>query len=101
MTIYLDTEYKCHVQPAAGRMAVEAPFFDGKCAAFIEGYRYLPAGHRWTRADGVVFRGEMAAPWKDCALLLAAQADYENMQDMEAALRLLGLSPTEEVTDNG
>jgi len=57
--------------------AAEAPFFDGKCPEFIEGYRFVPAGESWTRPDGVVFHGEMVAPWVPYPELDAAQREYE------------------------
>lgn len=47
---------------------------------YIEGYRFIPSGQTWTRADGVVFTGEMIAPWKPWAELDAAQREYEREQ---------------------
>ena len=55
MTVYLDNRFRCHPQGAEGLRAVNSTFFDGKCGAFIEGYRFVPEGERWVRADGVVF----------------------------------------------
>lgn len=80
MTIYIDTDYKCYAAIADGLTAVETDYFDGKCAAYIEGYRFVPAGQTWTRPDGVAFRGEMAAPWKPWRELDAAQRAYEQEQ---------------------
>lgn len=80
MTIYIDTDYKCHTSPATGLTAVETTAFDGKCAAYIEGYRLVPDGASWTRSDGEVFRGEMVAPWKPWEELDAAQREYEREQ---------------------
>ena len=77
MKVYIDDEFKCHTQAADGLTAVETDFFDGKCAAYIEGYRYVPAGQTWTREDGTVFTGEMVSPWKPWAELDAAQRAYE------------------------
>lgn len=77
MKIYLDSEFKCHVTDNGTMTAVETDFFDGKCDAFIEGYRFVPEGESWTREDGVVFQGEMIAPWKDYAGLDNAQREYE------------------------
>lgn len=57
--------------------AVETGFFDGKCDAFIEGYRLVPEGCMWTRADGAVFFGEMIAPALPSAVLEQAQHAYE------------------------
>ena len=76
-TIYIDSEYKCHVTDDGTMTAVETAFFDGKCDTFIEGYRFVPSGKSWTREDGVVFQGEMISPWKDYADLDAVQREYE------------------------
>lgn len=59
---------------------VETDFFNGKCATFVEGYLFIPAGSSWTRADGVVFHGEMIAPWKPYNELSMAQHEYEAQQ---------------------
>ena len=77
-TIYIDSEFKCHVYNNSAMVEVDVvDFFDGKCDAFIEGYRFIPAGQRWTREDGAVFDGEMVSPWKPYAELAAAQSQYE------------------------
>ena len=78
--IYLDSDFKCHISVADGRTQIETDAFDGKCDAYIEGYRFIPAGHTWARADGVVFTGEMIAPWKPWDELDAAQREYEREQ---------------------
>ena len=101
MTVYIDADFKCHVSDDGAMTAVETDFFDGKCAAYIEGYRYVPSGEVWTRPDGVVFPGEMVAPWKDWRQLDNAQRAYEREQyaameaelaDARAALEILGVS---------
>lgn len=80
MTIYIDTDYKCHTAPDSGLTAVETTAFDGKCTAYIEGYRFVPFGSTWVRSDGAVFQGEMIAPWKPWDGLDAAQREYEREQ---------------------
>ena len=80
MKIYIDSDYKCHATPADGLTAVETDFFDGKAPGYIEGYRFVPAGESWTREDGAVFSGEMAAPWKDWEELDKIQREYEREQ---------------------
>lgn len=80
MTIYIDTDYKCHTTTADGLTAVETNYFDGKCTAYIEGYRFVPSGSTWVRSDGVIFQGEMVAPWKPWDELDAAQREYEREQ---------------------
>lgn len=79
-TIYLDSEFRCHVADDGTMTAVETDFFDGKCDAFIEGYRYIPAGKTWTRSDGIVFCGTMISPWEDYSKLNTFQRGYEVMQ---------------------
>ena len=80
MTIYIDNDYKCHIADNGTMTAVETDVFDGKCNAYIEGYRFVPSGKTWTRDDGVQFSGEMIAPWKDYNELDAAQREYERQQ---------------------
>lgn len=90
-TIYIDSAFKCHVSNADGMTAIETNFFDGKCDAFIEGYRFIPSGANWTRSDGVVFYGEMITPWKPYSELDNAQREYERekLADAENALAIL------------
>ena len=80
MKIYIDSDFKCHTTNDGTMTAVETDFFDGKCDAFIEGYRYIPYGETWTRSDGVVFHGEMIAPFKDSQFLETVQKLYEEMK---------------------
>ena len=89
MKIFIDKDFYCHATNSENQYRkVETCFFDGKCPAFIEGYQYIPDGESWTRSDGVVFRGEMIAPYKPYEELDAAQREYERSQiaEYEAAL---------------
>ncbi len=90
MTIYIDTDFKCHVTEAAGRRAIETDRLDGLCDEAIEGYRFIPAGEVWTREDGEIFSGEMIAPWKNSDEIYRVQLEYE-AAEMKAALALLGV----------
>lgn len=81
MTIYIDSDFKCHATDGDGLTAVETDFFDGKCKTFIEGYRFVPAGEKWILPNGVFFEGEMVAPWKEYDYLSTAQEAYERGQD--------------------
>ena len=81
MKIYLDKDFKCHTKENSRKVqSVETNVFDGKCTAFIEGHRFVPAGQSWTREDAVVFSGEMVAPFKDSRLLEMVQNMYEQIQ---------------------
>ena len=99
MTIYIDSDYKCHTSPGEGLTAVETDAFDGKCRKYIEGYRFVPAGKTWTREDGEVFTGEMVTPWRNYEILAEFQAIYEEEQakqaDMAAALDAIYTGVTE------
>ena len=88
ITIYVDADYRGYIVPASDRNPVETDMFDGKCQAYIEGYRFVPAGESWTRQDGEVFHGELVFPWKDWQELDAAQRKYERelLEDYEQAL---------------
>ena len=77
MTVYLDSDFKCHMSPAEGLTAVETDFFNGMCPEYIEGYRLVPEGQVWTRSDGVTFRGLMISSWKPWNELDEAQREYE------------------------
>lgn len=77
MKVYIDKDCKCHTAPGDGLAEVDTDFFEGKCAAYIEGYRFVPAEKTWTAADGTVYSGEMITPWKPWAELDAAQRAYE------------------------
>ena len=80
MTIYIDSDYKCHLSDDDTRRAVDVPFFDGKCTEFVEGYRYVPSGETWTRADGQTFTGEMIAPCRDYSQILEIQTAVDRAQ---------------------
>lgn len=75
-TIYVDSNFKCHVTNDGTMTACETEYFDGKCDAYIEGYCY---------------NDEKFYPWVSISELEAIQTDYENakVSDMENALSIL------------
>lgn len=75
MTIYLDDEYKCHLENDGTMIPYETDFFAGKCRAYIEGFRLIPAGSTW---NGRYYPGETVTAWRDFELLRAAQTGYED-----------------------
>lgn len=95
-TIYIDSDFKCHIANDGTMTAVETDAFDGKCDMYIEGNRYIPTGSAWTRPDGRVFPGLMIAPWRDIRILEAYQEQYKamsaEMEDMRNALTVMGVS---------
>lgn len=80
MKIFIDNDYKCHAEPAEGLRGFDVSFFDGKCPAFIEGYRYVPAGELW-HYKGKDFRGEMICPWENYDILDTVQQTADRVQE--------------------
>lgn len=89
--IYIDSDFKCHIENDGTMTEVQTDAFDGKCNEFIEGYRLVPSGCMWQRKDGTEFTGEMIAPWKPYTELKAAQRQYEKelLSETQEALSIL------------
>lgn len=96
-TVYIDNDFKVYTQDDGNRRAVTTDLFDGKCSAWIQGHRLVPAGETWVREDGEIFQGTMCTPWRPFHLLDAAQRDYERLLilDMQQALSTMGVTPDE------
>lgn len=77
-TVYLDSDFKCHIANDGTMTAAETSFFDDKCDVFIEGYRFVPFNEVWISEDGIEVNGEMISPFVDYDILEKAQAEYEN-----------------------
>lgn len=95
-TIFVDSEFKCHLSDDGTMTAIETVVFDGKCDAFIEGHRIVPHDKVWVREDGEEFTN-MVAPWKDFDELDAAQREYERqmLKEYEALIDELYSEVTE------
>lgn len=95
-TIYLDSDFCCHLENDGTRISVETDTFDGKCRTYIEGFRFVPEGETWIRSDGVQFTGIMVSPAVNFEGLAKVQAQYEEdlaqMADMQNALEILGVT---------
>ena len=92
-TIYIDSDYRCHVTNDGTMTAVETDFFDGKCDTFVEGYCY-------DTRNGYV----QIYPVKPFGELDAAQREYERklLEEYEAALaESVPLSALEEAYREG
>ena len=81
-TVYVDSESKCHTVGDGTMTAIEEPFFQGKCDAYVEGFCYE-------------VRGDTTAiyAWKPYEQLAQAQREYEiaMRMDMQQALSVLGV----------
>ena len=93
MIVYIDKDYKCHISDDGTMTAVETSFFNNRCNAFIEGYRFVPEGEQWIREDGEIFEGEMIAPAEEYSLLENVQLTYELqvMNEYKESLEILGV----------
>lgn len=89
-TIYIDSDFKCHVTNDGTMTAVETRAFDGKCDAFIEGNCY-------DTSDGSV----AIYPWKDFGELEEAQVQYERELLAELQANSVPLSELEEAYQEG
>lgn len=94
MTIYIDGDYRCHTTAGEGRTAAETDAFEGKRAAYIEGFRLVPEGQSWTRDDGAVFEGLMISPAESYGMLRRFQEQYEadeaeHMAEVAALVELI------------
>lgn len=96
MKIYvdIDNDFKCYTSSAGAMREIDLVFFDGKCKAFIEGFRCIPSTDAAGNEICTVFA------WRDYALLEEFQRQYEELiaqqEDMKAALELLGVTNEEE-----
>lgn len=75
-TIFVDSNFKCHVANDGTMTALETEYFDGKCDAYIEGYCY---------------RDDQFYPWVSVAELDAIQQAHENerVADLEEFARII------------
>ena len=79
-TVYIDSEFKCHVTDDGTRKVVEIDFFNDKCDTFIEGYCY-------NDSKGYV----QIYPWKSYSELDSAQREYEKQLLKERTAELAEL----------
>lgn len=58
-TIYLDSDYMCHLESGEGRREVKTDIFDEIIDAVIPFYRFIPQGEEWTNPKTkVVLHGQ-------------------------------------------
>lgn len=93
MKIYIDNDFKCHTVNDGTMREIETDYFDGRCDAYIEGFRFVPEGERWIQPNGTFIRGEMVAAWRDYAQLALAQSAADRVQ-AEADAQIMDLLDT-------
>ena len=94
-TIYLDSNFMCHITNDGAMVEVHTEAFDGICNNAIELMRFVPQGKIWTRPDGRKIYGEFIQV-TDSAKIDAYQRqwmeDQAQMSDMQNALAILGVT---------
>lgn len=95
-TIYLDSNFMCHIMNDGTMTEVQTEVFDYLCNNAIELMRFVPEGEMWTRPDGRVIHGEFIQV-TDSTKIDSYQwqwvQDQEQMEDMQNALEILGVNP--------
>ena len=89
-TIYVDSDFKCHVTNDGTMTAVETDAFDGKCDAYIEGNCY-------DASDGY----PKVYPWRDYNELDAIQREYERQLLKELQENSIPISDLEAAYQEG
>lgn len=95
-TIYIDTDFMCHVSNDGTMIEVQTEYLDDFCNNAIELMRFVPQGYTWIRSDGRVIYGEFIQA-TDSVKIDAYQQQYmedqAQMSDMQNALEILGVNP--------
>ena len=88
-TIFLDSNFMCHLENAEGRTEIQTDVFDGIFDAAIPYYRYIPQGEEWTDSKGRVLHGLFIQATDSEAIDRITQQAY--IADMQNALSILGV----------
>lgn len=95
-TIFLDSEFKCHLTNDSTMLEVQTEALDGYDSKAIECFRYVPKGYTWKGSDGRERHGEFIQAFRPLEVIGAYQEQYEAMlaeqEDMQTALEALGVN---------
>lgn len=89
-TIYLDSDYMCHLENADGRTEVQTDVFDGVVDGAIPYYRYIPNGAEWTNNKGQVLHGLFIQATD--SKMIDRITTQSIIGDMQNALAVLGVT---------
>ena len=76
-TLYVDSDFKVHVENADGRIVIETDVFDDMPRQVIECHIFVPHGESCTKPDGATVHGEFIQPFVTKEELDNAQREYE------------------------
>lgn len=89
-SIYIDSDYMCHLEDGEGRTEVLTDMFDGVVDGAIPYYRYIPQGKTWTDNKGRDYHGLFVQATDSNAIDRITQTAI--MTDMQNALSILGVT---------
>ena len=89
-TIYLDSEYMCHLTGGGSMIETQTDVFDGTADRAIPYYRYIPENTEWVDERGRVFYGLFVQATDSNAIDRATKDAL--IADMQAALEILGVT---------
>lgn len=73
-TIYLDSNYMCHISNNGTWQEVTTDIFDSMCEKAIECYRFIPEGQVWKKSKTIILRGPFVQAVTESSLI---QQQYE------------------------
>lgn len=73
MTIFIDNEFRCHLEYKDGYREVNTTLFDSTLPEAVECFRYIPPGETWHNGSHS-FLGEMITPYLSSVKLAAMQS---------------------------
>lgn len=89
-TIYLDSEYMCHLTDSGSMIEIQTDVFDETADVAIPYYRYIPENTKWVDERGRVFYG-LFVQATDSDEIDRATKDAL-IADMRTALDILGVT---------
>ena len=90
-TIYLDSEYMCHLTNDGTMAEIQTEMFDDIENAAVEYYRYIPEGSEWTNLkSGLVIHGLFIQATDSNRIDEIQREAY--IEDMQNALNILGVN---------
>lgn len=90
ITIYIDSDYMCHLEDGEGRTEVQTDVFDGVVNDAIPYYRYIPQGESYTDKKGRTLHGLFIQATDSAKINSITQSAI--MADMQNALSILGVT---------
>ena len=95
-TIYLDSNFMCHIVNDGTMTEIQTDALDGLCNNAIELIRFIPQNEIWIRPDGKIIYGEFIQATNSAKIDAYQRQWHEDtiqMEDMQNALEILGVNP--------